>query len=183
MTTQQPGQPGQPIQIDPLSKLVQVDLPADIKRLKSTKMSTEQVQSELTGTVMYYLRSLGEYQIQVRDWATTFLFGIQGHLESIEDRLDELESDQEQGTQVEQEDADRFLMFIAGARFIIEETMKTQPDPEAKQKLQELLDLGASCEATIRENVLIEVPEDEDEEDEEEGDEEEEEEQEPEPVQ
>jgi len=165
VSTQNPVQPV--IQADPLTKLIRIDLPADIQRLKAAKLSPEMLQSELVGTVMFYLRSLGEHQIQVRDWAANFLFGIQGELESHDDRLDEVEGDSSQTTQIEQEDADKLLLYLAGSKWLIEEAQKTQVDPEARQKLAELLTLGNECEELIRQNVLIEVPDDEDEEGEE----------------
>lgn len=171
MTTQQPEQP---MAIDQLTKLVRVDLPADVQRLKSKPLPAEQLQGEIAGTVMFHQRSLGENMIQIRDWAAQYLFGMTAHLESIEDRLEELETEGNQGTQIEQEDADKLLLFLAGAKWLIEETQKTQVDPEAKKKLAELLMLGNECETLIRENVLIEVPEDEEGEEGEEGDEEQE---------
>jgi hypothetical protein len=163
VTTQAPVNPT--IQMDPLTKLVRTDLPADVQRLKGKLLPPEQLQGEMTGTVMFHQRSLGEHMIQIRDWAAQYLFGMTAHLESIEDRLEELESEGvAQSTQIEQDDADNMLKYIAGSNALLVELQKTQVDPEAKLKLQELINLGSTCEEMIRANVLIEVPDDDDEE-------------------
>jgi hypothetical protein len=138
VTTQAPVNPT--IQMDPLTKLVRTDLPADVQRLKGKLLPPEQLQGEMTGTVMFHQRSLGEHMIQIRDWAAQYLFGMTAHLESIEDRLEELESEGvAQSTQIEQDDADNMLKYIAGSNALLVELQKSQAQASRANQSREHL--------------------------------------------
>lgn len=183
MTTDaQPSQP-EAKSVDQLLKLVQHDIPRDQERLKTLKGSDPQrVATEISGTVLEYLREVAERLLEVRDWSYQSMTAISEHLEATDDRLDVIETFGGDTTMLP-EDAELFAKIIVGCKFLAQNLL-TGPfpigerDEAGKTKLAELIAMCEQAERIVSDSVLTD---DDDEDDDDFDDDQDEDDDEPEP--
>ena len=149
---------------DTLVELIEKDLPKDIGRIKSmTDADVAKLKAEITGTVLFHVRTLAKVVQEMRDWTYQSVVQLNDGLTEVEARVDTMGND---GTQFTVEDAEKFAKLVAGAKWMASELLKHGQNAEGTKKLQEFVELATECEQIIDDGVLEDVDDDDDDEDE-----------------
>jgi len=152
---------------DALVRLAQTEISKDQLRLKQlVNPTTAQLNTELHGTVLSYLKDVARGLVEVRDWMYSYMGESSDHLEALDARLDIIE---EFGgdTSILPDDAETLGNVIATAKFLAESLLRgpfplQERDDEGKQKLAEFLILCESAKTIVQDSTLV-AEEDEDE--------------------
>jgi hypothetical protein len=141
---------------DALLELVRVEIPTELKRMKRQEPSTANIHAELHGTVGSFVKSLGDYMVEIRDWVNEMHLIHADHLEALEARIDGVE-DYGTETQILPADADILLKVVIACKLLASELAAgpvSERDDEGKRKLAEIIALCDQSEKIVQENVF-----------------------------
>ena len=136
----------QVVQPDELQVMTFTDIPADIRRMKGMKVAdAKTVMTEVSGTVMSYVRAMAEDMYRFRNWAAESIMALGQQVQDMREDVDALESvSGSNETCIFPDETERLERLLAGVLPLVENMLPgTDRD--------ELLALHTECTAIVKE--------------------------------